>query len=55
MITLEQIAYPHEAIHEGILTNAILHRDYSLADDIHVRIFDNRIEVEKAPAVCLVT
>lgn len=24
---------------------AVIHRDYSLKDDIHVRIFDNRIEV----------
>lgn len=32
-------------LHE-IITNAVLHRDYSIADDIHVRIFDNRVEVE---------
>jgi ATP-dependent DNA helicase RecG len=32
-------------LHE-IITNAVLHRDYGLADDVHVRIFDNRIEVE---------
>jgi ATP-dependent DNA helicase RecG len=42
---LEQIKYPHEVLHE-IITNAVIHRDYSLADDIHVRIFDNRIEVQ---------
>jgi len=42
---LKSIAYPHEALHE-IITNAVLHRDYSIASDIHVRIFDNRIEVE---------
>jgi ATP-dependent DNA helicase RecG len=42
---LEQIHYPTEAIHE-VITNAVLHRDYSLNDDVHVRIFDNRIEVE---------
>lgn len=36
--------YPHEAIHE-ILTNAVIHRDYSIPDDIHIRLFDNRIEV----------
>jgi ATP-dependent DNA helicase RecG len=41
----EKITYPHEALHE-IITNAVLHRDYSIADDIHVRIFENRIEVE---------
>lgn len=42
---LERIDYPAEAIHE-IITNAVIHRDYSLNDDIHVRIFDNRIEVQ---------
>lgn len=42
---LESIAYPHEALHE-IITNAILHRDYSIAVDAQVRIFDNRIEIE---------
>jgi ATP-dependent DNA helicase RecG len=42
---LEQIKYPHETLHE-IITNAVIHRDYSIADDIHVRIFDNRIEVQ---------
>ena len=42
---LEAIKYPVEAIHE-IITNAVLHRDYSVADDVHIRIFDNRIEIE---------
>lgn len=42
---LEKIQYPSEALHE-IITNAILHRDYSLTKDVHIRIFDNRIEVE---------
>jgi ATP-dependent DNA helicase RecG len=42
---LENIEYPREALHE-IVTNAVLHRDYSIASDIHIRIFDNRIEVE---------
>jgi ATP-dependent DNA helicase RecG len=40
------------ALHE-IITNAVIHRDYSIADDIHIRIFDNRIEIEnpgKLPA-----
>jgi ATP-dependent DNA helicase RecG len=32
------------ALHE-IITNAVLHRDYSIADDIHIRVFDNRVEV----------
>jgi ATP-dependent DNA helicase RecG len=43
--SLEKIEYPPEAVHE-IITNAVLHRDYSITDDIHIRIFDNRIEVE---------
>jgi ATP-dependent DNA helicase RecG len=42
---LETIEYPQVTLHE-IITNAVLHRDYSAADDIHVRIFDNRIEIE---------
>lgn len=41
---LEKIHYPIETLHE-IITNAVLHRDYSMADDIHIRIFDNRVEV----------
>jgi ATP-dependent DNA helicase RecG len=41
---LEEVRYPEVALHE-IITNAVIHRDYSIADDIHVRIFDNRIEV----------
>ncbi len=43
--SLEKVEYPTVAIHE-IVTNAVLHRDYSIADDIHIRVFDNRIEVE---------
>lgn len=39
------ISYPKETIHE-ILTNAVIHRDYGIADDIHIRIFDNRVEIE---------
>jgi ATP-dependent DNA helicase RecG len=42
---IESVSYPPETLHE-IITNAVLHRDYSLADDIHIRIFDNRIEVQ---------
>lgn len=41
----EFVSYPPETLHE-IITNAVLHRDYSIADDINVRIFDNRVEVE---------
>ncbi len=49
---LEKISYPGVAIHE-VITNSIIHRDYSLDDDVHVRIFDDRVEVEspgKLPA-----
>ncbi len=42
---LEGVQYPPEALHE-VITNAILHRDYSIADDVHIRVFDNRVEVE---------
>ena len=42
---LEEIAYPAETLHE-IITNSVLHRDYAVQDDVHVRVFDNRIEVE---------
>ncbi|MGS2744650.1 ATP-binding protein [Halomonas sp. LS-001] len=42
---MEPIIYPNETLHE-IITNAVLHRDYSVATDVQVRIFDNRIEVE---------
>lgn len=42
---LVAISYPHEALHE-VITNALLHRDYAYADDVHIRIYDNRIEVE---------
>jgi ATP-dependent DNA helicase RecG len=42
---LAKITYPDETLHE-IITNAVLHRDYSIASDAHVRIYDNRIEVE---------
>lgn len=41
----QQVKYPTEAIHE-VITNAVIHRDYSLNDDIHIRIFDNRVEVQ---------
>lgn len=42
---LERIRYPSETLHE-IITNAVLHRDYSIPDDVHIRIFDNRVEVQ---------
>lgn len=42
---MESITYPHETLHE-IITNAVLHRDYSIVADVQIRIFDNRVEVE---------
>lgn len=42
---LTKIKYPREALHE-IITNAVIHRDYAVNDDVHVRIFENRIEVQ---------
>jgi len=42
---MEKISYPEEALHE-IVTNAVLHRDYSVAADVQIRIFDNRVEIE---------
>ena len=41
----ENIEYPDETLHE-IITDAVLHRDYSIATDIQIRIFDNRVEIE---------
>jgi ATP-dependent DNA helicase RecG len=49
--------YPPETLHE-IVTNAVLHRDYSIKDDIHIRIFDDRVEVQspgRLPAHITVT
>lgn len=40
----ESISYPDNALHE-IITNAVIHRDYSMSDDVHVVIFNNRIEI----------
>lgn len=42
---LKKVAYPPEAVWE-IVVNAVIHRDYSIGDDVHIRIFDNRIEVQ---------
>ncbi|WP_042382528.1 RNA-binding domain-containing protein [Geobacillus kaustophilus] len=42
---LEKAKYPIEAIQE-IVVNALIHRDYNISDDIHILIFNNRIEVK---------
>jgi ATP-dependent DNA helicase RecG len=41
---LTVVSYPPETIWE-IVVNAVIHRDYSISDDVHILIFDNRIEV----------
>jgi ATP-dependent DNA helicase RecG len=41
---LKKIEYPPEAIWETIV-NAVIHRDYSISDDIQILVFDNRIEI----------
>lgn len=42
---IESKKYPEITLHE-IITNAVLHRDYSVRKDIQVRVFSNRIEIE---------
>ena len=37
--------FPERVIKEAI-TNAVVHRDYRLNRDIHIRIFDDRVDVE---------
>ncbi|HEY7558654.1 MAG TPA: ATP-binding protein, partial [Candidatus Binatia bacterium] len=41
---LKKLSFPPEAIWE-VIVNAVIHRDYSVSDDIQILIFDNRIEV----------
>ena len=41
---LKKLEYPQEAIWETIV-NSVIHRDYSISDDIQILIFDNRIEI----------
>lgn len=43
--TFKRLKIPEFVVQEAI-TNAVIHRDYSIQDNIHIRIFDNRIEVE---------
>lgn len=42
---LTTLEYPPEAIWETVV-NAIIHRDYSIADDVQILIYDNRIEIK---------
>jgi ATP-dependent DNA helicase RecG len=41
---LDTVKYPQETIWE-ILVNAVIHRDYSISDDVHILIFNNRVEI----------
>ena len=41
---LQTMEYPPEAIWE-IVVNAVIHRDYSVSDNILISIYDNRIEI----------
>ena len=41
---LKSLSYPPEAIWE-VIANAVIHRDYSISDDIQIFIYDNRIEI----------
>ncbi len=43
--TFRRLKIPQHAIQESI-TNAVIHRDYSISNHIQIRIFDDRIEVE---------
>ncbi|MFC7048954.1 ATP-binding protein [Emcibacter nanhaiensis] len=40
----KRLEYPPEAIWETVV-NAVIHRDYSISDDIQILIFDDRIEI----------
>lgn len=40
----KSMQYPPETLWE-IVVNAVIHRDYSVSDDVQIQIFDNRIEV----------
>ena len=42
---LTKVKYPPETIWE-ILVNAVIHRDYSISDDVQVLIYNNRIEIK---------
>ncbi|MBI3306894.1 MAG: putative DNA binding domain-containing protein [Candidatus Omnitrophica bacterium] len=43
--TFRRLKIPEYAFQEAI-TNAVIHRDYSIQNHIQIRLFDNRVEVE---------
>ncbi|MCL4514265.1 MAG: hypothetical protein M1379_01510 [Firmicutes bacterium] len=40
---MRELRYPEFALHEAI-TNAVIHRDYSIQNDIQIKVFDDRVE-----------
>ncbi len=42
---LKKLSFPDEAIWE-VIVNAVIHRDYSISDDVQILVFNNRIEVK---------
>lgn len=41
---LKNLNYPPEALWE-VIVNALIHRDYSISDDIQILLYNNRIEI----------
>jgi ATP-dependent DNA helicase RecG len=41
---MKKVEYPPETVWE-IVTNGIIHRDYSISDDVQITIFNDRIEI----------
>lgn len=41
---LKKLEYPPESVWE-VIVNALIHRDYSISDDVQILIFNNRIEI----------
>ena len=41
---LKHLDYPPEAVWE-VIVNALIHRDYSISDDVQILIYNNRIEI----------
>jgi len=41
---LKNMEFPPEAVWETVV-NAVIHRDYSISDDVQIFIYDNRVEI----------
>lgn len=48
--SLVPMKYPPDALKE-VIVNAAIHRDFNVSDDVQIRVFDNRIEVESPGAL----